>query len=113
RRAANGRPKRRNGASKGISASGNSASCRARVRQIRTNRTKLRALRRSPNRGGGGSETPGGMERSDAPRQVAELDVVEPSPSDHLGELALPREATNALDEIGVSVAIAGDDLSQ
>jgi hypothetical protein len=53
------------------------------------------------------------MERSDAPRKITEFDLVEPGPCDHLGELALPREAPDAFDEIGVGVAIAGDDLTE
>ena len=36
-----------------------------------------------------------------------------PAPADHLGELALPREAPDALYEIGIGVAIAGDDLAE
>ena len=52
------------------------------------------------------------MERSDAPRKIAELDPVEPGPGDHLGKLALPREAPDAFDEIGVGVAITGDHLA-
>src|SRR6516165_5375938 len=80
---------------------------------MRTNRAKLRPLRRSPNAGRGGSETPGGMERSDAPRQVSVLDLPEPGAADHLGELALPRETPNALDKIAVGIAVAGYDLAQ
>src|SRR6267378_4248203 len=113
RRRANKWPNRRKGAAVGTASNGNSASCRARVRQIRTRRARLRTLRKGPNEGRNGSETPGGVERSDAPGQVAELDLVEPGAGDHFGELALPREAPNAFDEIGVGIAITGDDLTK
>ena len=53
------------------------------------------------------------MERSDAPRQIAKLDLVEPGAGDHLGELALPRETPDAFDQIGVGVTITGDDLAE
>ena len=53
------------------------------------------------------------MERSDAPRQIAEFDLVEAGSGDHLGELALPRETPDAFDKIGVGVAITGDDLAE
>src|SRR6266853_1890429 len=113
RRRANRRPNRSNGAGAGTASNGNSASCRARVRQIRTRRARLRTLRKGPNEGRNGSETPGGVECSDAPRQVAELDLVEPGAGDHFGELALPRETPNAFDEISVGLAITGDDLTK
>jgi len=106
------RPNRRNGTAAGTAANGNNASCRARIRQILTRRTKLRMLRRSPNRGRRRSEAPSRMERSDAPRQVAELDLVEPGLGDHLGEETLPREAPDTFDEIGIGVAVTRDDLA-
>src|SRR5712671_5275606 len=80
---------------------------------MRTSRTKLRTLRRSPKPGRSGSEAPGRMERSDAPRQIAESDLVETGSGDHLGELALPRETPDAFDKIGVGVAITGDNLTE
>jgi hypothetical protein len=43
----------------GTARSGDSASCRARIRQIRIRRTKLRRLRRSPKPGRGRSKAPG------------------------------------------------------
>src|ERR1700752_3659243 len=53
------------------------------------------------------------MGRSDAPRQGAEFYQVETSPGDHLGQFALPRETPNAFHEIGIGVAITGDDLPE
>src|SRR5690348_7431239 len=96
-----------------MAANGDSASCRARVRQIRTSRPKLRTLRTGPNLDGSGSEAPGRMERSDAPRQIAEFDLVETGSGDHLGEFALARETPDALDEIGVGVPVTGDNLAE
>jgi hypothetical protein len=53
------------------------------------------------------------MERSDAPRQIAEFDLVETGSADHLGEFALPRETSDTFDEIGVGIAVTGDHLAQ
>src|SRR5262252_673042 len=113
RRGANRCANRTNGAAAGSDASGNSASCRARIRQIRISRPKLRILRQGPNRGRSESKTPGRMERSDPPRQVAKPDSFEPGSVDHLRELALPRKAPDTFDEINVGVALAGHDLAK
>src|SRR6516164_1148194 len=112
-RRANGRPSHTNRSAAGMSASGNNASCRARITQILTRRAKLRRLRRGPNLGRSGSEAPSRMERSDAPRQIAKLDLVESGLGDHLGEVTLPREAPDAFDEIGIGVTVTGDDLAE
>src|SRR6516164_4012493 len=112
-RRANRWANRTNGAATGSDASGNSASCRARVRQIRISRPKLRILRQGPNRGRSESKTPSRMERSDSPRQVAKPDSFESGSVDHLRELALPRKAPDTFDEINVGVALAGHDLTE
>ena len=96
-----------------MAVNGDSASCRARVRQIRTSRPKLRTLRTSPKLGRSRSEAPGRIERSDAPCQIAEFDLVETGSGDHLGEFALPRETSDTFDELGVGVAVTGDHLAQ
>src|SRR6516162_3444554 len=101
---------RKKGAAAGTGSNENSASCRARVRPIRTSRTRLRALRRTPNLGRVVSEPPSRMERSDAPREVAKPHLIEPRARDHFAKLALPRETPNAFHEIDVSLSIAGHD---
>src|SRR5215831_2253459 len=83
------------------------------MRQMRITRSRLRILRKNPNPERGGSEAPSRMERSDAPRQVAVFDLVETGTTDHFGQLALPRETRDTLDEIGISIAIARDDLAE
>jgi len=52
------------------------------------------------------------VERSDAPRQVPELDLFEPGLGDHRGELALRRKAANTLNEVGIGITITGHDLA-
>jgi hypothetical protein len=53
------------------------------------------------------------VERSDAPRQVPELDLFEPGLGNHRGELALRRKAANTLDEVSIGVSITGHDLPE
>ena len=53
------------------------------------------------------------MERSDAPCQVAKFDLVEPGGGNHFGKFALPREAADAFDEIGICVTVTGDHLAK
>ena len=53
------------------------------------------------------------MERSDAPCQIAKFDLVEPGGGNHFGEFALPREAADAFDEIGIGVTVTGDNLAK
>src|SRR5712671_7463431 len=59
------------------------------------------------------SEPPSRVQRRDATGQIAELDPVEPGGGDQLRQLALRRKAADALDEVVVGVAIAGDDLAE
>ncbi len=47
------------------------------------------------------------------PGQIAVSDLLEPGRRDHFGELALARKAADAFDEIGIGVAVAGDDLPE
>src|SRR6516162_8219951 len=110
RRRRRARPIRKRGAKPGTASSGKSASCRAKIRPIRVNRARLRALRTSPNSGRSTSETPSRMERSDAPREVAKPHLIEPRARNHFAKLALSRETPNAFHEIGVSLSIAGHD---
>src|SRR5207248_9279868 len=59
------------------------------------------------------SEPPGGMQRGDAAGQIAELDPLEPGRRNQLREFALRRKSPDALDEIGIGVAVARDDLAE
>src|SRR5947207_3422189 len=59
------------------------------------------------------SEPPGGMQRGDAAGQIAELDPLEPGRRNQLRQFALRRKSPDALDEIGIGVAVAGDDLAE
>src|SRR5438270_8351635 len=104
---------RRKGAMPATRSSGNSASWRASTRAIRTRRARLRPLRRSPNTSIVRSEPPGRMQRRDAARQIAEPGAAEPGGLDQFRQSALRRKAADALDEVGVGVAIAGDDLAE
>src|SRR5205823_6273750 len=92
---------------------GNSASCRTRVRPIRRRRARLRTLRMNPNTARLRSEPPGRMNGGDAAGQVSVARPVEPRRFDPFRERALRWEAADALDEIVVSRAIAGDDLTE
>ena len=47
------------------------------------------------------------------PVRLRNLTWSKPACGDHFGELALPRETPDALDQIGVGVAITGDDLPE
>src|SRR5580704_4769348 len=104
---------RRNGAAPATRSNGNSASWRASTRLIRTRRARLRPLRRSPNTSIVRSEPPGRMQRGDAARQIAEPDAAKPRGLDQFRQRALRRKAADALGEIGIGVAIAGDDLAE
>src|SRR5271169_3719447 len=97
----------------GTPANGNRASWRAKISPMAARRAILRRLRSSPKPGRRASEAPGRVERSDAPREIAVSDLFEPGAGDHFGQLALARETANALDQIGISLAVAGDDLPE
>jgi len=53
------------------------------------------------------------MQRGDAAGQIAELDPLEPGRRNQLRQFALRRKSPDALDEIGIGVAVAGDDLAE
>src|SRR5271167_102485 len=76
-------------------------------------RAILRRPRNSPKRERRASEAPGRVKRSDAPRQITVSDLFEPGVGDHFGQLALAWEPADALDQIGVGLAVAGDDLPE
>src|SRR3982074_1203715 len=84
---------------------------------MRTRRARWRPLRKSPNTAPESRsprlEPPGRVQRGDAAGQIAKLDPVEPGGGDQLRQFALCRKAADAFDEIGVGVAIAGDDLAE
>src|SRR6266446_1355572 len=104
---------RRNGAMPATRSNGNSASWRASTRAIRTRRARLRPLRRSPNTSIVRSEPPGRMQRGDPARQITEPGAAEPRGLDQSRQRALRRKAADALDEIGIGLAIASDDLTE
>src|SRR5579875_3329791 len=112
RRRASRRAVRSSGASAVTWSSGNSASWRASVIPMRHKRSRLRPARSGPASGRNASKTPGRMERSDAPQQIAEFDPLKPGFGDHRGERALPRKAPDALHEIAIRLALAGHDLA-
>src|ERR1051326_7774227 len=62
---------------------------------------------------GSRSATPGGMQWRAAAGQIAALDPFEPGGGDQLRQFALTGKSPNALDEIGVGVAVPGHDLAQ
>src|SRR5436190_12294668 len=84
---------------------------------MRTRRARWRPLRKSPNTAPESRsrrlEPPGRVQRGDAAGQIAKLDPVEPGGGDQLRQFALRRKAADAFNEVGVGVAIAGDDLAE
>src|SRR5438477_8836461 len=84
---------------------------------MRMRRARWRPLRKSPNTAPESRsprlEPPGRVQRGDAAGQIAKLDPVEPGGGNQFRQLALRRKAADAFDEVGVGVAIAGDDLAE
>src|SRR5690349_24290739 len=88
------------------SSPGNSASWRPSVRTITARRPRLRRVRIT-------SDPPRRMDRGDAGAEIAVADPGESRRLDPAHKIFLVREAPDALDEIGIGVAVAGHGLPQ